>query len=244
MWRRIVFFLITILAGMSCFAQSPLDHVWQAINKSKNKPTAAVLSDDKITAGLKEAIKVGTEKAVASTGKPDGFLKNEAIRILLPDKIRIATRGMRLLGMGPQLDELEIGMNRAAEQATPLAKQIFLNALYKMSIDDARGILTGSDTAATDYFRRNTSSDLMAAFKPVVHDSMERIGVIRQYDQIVQNSMAAPLLQTQSFDIDDYVLGKTLDGLFFMLGQEEKEIRKNPAARTTALLRKVFGTRQ
>ena len=243
MRRRIVFLLVTILAGTSCFAQSPLDQVWQSITKSTNRSNTSVLSDDKITAGLKQALKVSTEKAVASTGRPDGFLKNEAIKILLPDRVRSVSKEMRMLGMGPQLDELEIGMNRAAEQATPLAKQIFLDALYKMSIDDAKGILTGGDTAATDYFRRTTSDGLTAAFRPIVHDSMQRIGVLKQYNQLAQNSMAAPLLRARGFDIDNYVLGKTLDGLFFVLGQEEKEIRKNPAARTTALLREVFGSR-
>jgi hypothetical protein len=241
MRRRTVLLGIAILTVSSSFAQSPFDQVWRTITKSKSKPSVAALTDDKISAGLKEALKVSTEKAVASTGRPDGFLNNEAIRILLPDKIRTASRGMRFLGMGPQLDELEIGMNRAAEQATPLAKQIFLTALYKMSIDDARGILSGGDTAATDYFRRNTSGELTAAFKPVVHRSMQRVEVIKQYNEVMQNPMAAPLLQAQSFDIDNYVLGKTLDGLFYMLGQEEKEIRKNPAARTTALLQEVFG---
>lgn len=238
------FMVATILAATSAFAQSPLDQVWQTITKSKGNTTAATLSDEKITAGLKEALKVSTGKAVASTGRPDGFLKNDAIKILLPEKLRTAGKGMRLLGMGPQLDDLEVGMNRAAEQATPLAKQIFLNALYKMSIDDARGILTGGDNAATQYFRRQSSGELTTAFKPIVYQAMQRVGVVQQYNQLMQNSMAAPLMQVQGFDLDNYVVGKTLDGLFYMLGQEEKQIRKDPAARTTALLREVFGKRQ
>ena len=236
--RQIVIAL-AILCSMSSFAQSPLDRVWQTITKSKS----AGPGTDKIAAGLKEALKVSTGKAVASTGRPDGFLKNEAIKILLPDRFRSASKGMRLLGMGPQLDELEVGMNRAAEQATPLAKQIFLDAVYKMTINDARGILTGGDTAATDYFRRNTSEDLSTAFKPIVHDRMQRVGVIKQYNQLAQNPLAASLLKSQGFDLDNYVLGKTLDGLFYVLGQQEAEIRRNPAARTTALLREVFGNR-
>ena len=146
--------------------------------------------------------------------------------------------------MGPQLDQLEVGMNRAAEQATPLAKEIFLNALYKMSFDDARGILSGGDHAATDYFRRQSSAELSTAFKPIVHRTMEQVGVIRQYNQLSQNSVAGPLLKAQGLDMDEYVLGKTLDGLFYVLAQEEKNIRKDPAARTTDLLREVFGARQ
>ena len=243
MWRISAFILATVLSTAYSLAQSPLDQVWQTITNSRSNPTAAALSNDKITAGLKEALKVSTGKAVAATGKPDGFLKNEAIKILLPEKLRTAGKGMRLLGVGPQLDELEIGMNRAAEQATPLAKQIFFNALLKMSIDDARNILTGRDNAATEYFRRQSSGELTAAFKPIVHQAMQRVGVIKQYNQLMQNSMAAPLLQTQGFDLDNHVVGKTLDGLFYMLVQEEKQIRQDPAARTTALLREVFGTR-
>lgn len=143
--------------------------------------------------------------------------------------------------MGPQLDELEVGMNRAAEMAAPQAKQIFLNALMKMSIDDARRILSGGDHAATDYFRDKSSAELTSAFTPIIHASMQKVGVIRQFGQITQNSMAAPLLQR--FDLDGYVVGKALDGLFYMLGQQEKQIRTNPAAQTTTLLKEVFGRR-
>ena len=142
--------------------------------------------------------------------------------------------------MGPQMDQLEVGMNRAAEQATPLAKQIFLNALMKMTITDARNILNGGDTAATQYFKSTTSEELTTAFAPIVHKAMQNVGVVRQYDQLVQNSMAGPLLQSRGFNLDQYVVGKTLDGLFYMLGQEETQIRKNPAAQTTAILRQVF----
>jgi hypothetical protein len=113
-----------------------------------------------------------------------------------------------------------------------------------MNIDDARHILGGGDTAATEYFRNKSTADLTTAFKPIVHRSMQNVGVVQQYRQIVQNSMAAPLLQGQTFDLDNYVVGKTLDGLFYMLGQEEKQIRRNPAAQTTNLLKEVFGRMQ
>jgi len=147
---------------------------------------------------------------------------------------------MRMLGMGSTVDDLEIGMNRAAEQATPQAKQIFLAALGRMTFEDARLILAGNDTAATDYFKRNSSADLTAAFTPIVHASMQKVGVVQQYDLWVKTAPAGSTL-VKEFDLDRYVVGKTLDGLFFMLGQEETKIRKNPAAQTTALLKEVFG---
>jgi len=242
--RPISFLLLLALFVGQALAQSSLEQIWRTVTKSKGTTTVAVLSNDKIVSGLKEALKVSTGKAVTSTGKPDGFLKNEAIKILLPEKLRTAGRGMRLIGMGSQLDELEVGMNRAAEQATPLAKEIFLNALYKMTFDDARGILTGGDHAATDYFRRQSSQQLSTAFQPIVHRTMEQVGVIKQYNQLTQNSVAGPLLRAQGLDMDEYVLGKTLDGLLYVLAQEETNIRRDPAARTTALLREVFGARR
>jgi hypothetical protein len=232
--------MLVVFAGCS-FAQSPLDQIWNKVKTQGTQSTASSLSADKITAGLKEALKVSTSRAVATTGRPDGFLKNPSIKIQLPDKLRSAGTGLRLVGMGPQLDDLEVGMNRAAEQAAPKAKQIFVDALMKMTISDARNILNGSDTAATEYFRGSSSEELTVAFTPIVHSAMENVGVVRQYNQIMQNSMAAPLLRSRNFDLDNYVVGKTLDGLFFMLGQEEKKIRKDPAAQTTTLLRQVFG---
>jgi Protein of unknown function (DUF4197) len=141
--------------------------------------------------------------------------------------------------MGAQLDELELAMNRAAEQAAPAAKQIFINAITKMSFDDARKILSGGNTAATDYFKKTSSTELTQAFTPIVHQSMENVGVVKQFDAVAQNSMVGPLLG--NFNLDSYVVGKALDGLFYMLGQEEKQIRTDPAAQTTTLLKEVFG---
>jgi len=238
---------IWFCAGMlaaPCFAQSPLDDLKRRAESALGQRSeTSGLSDDRITAGLKEALSVSTGKAVASTGRPDGFLKNAAIKILLPPKLQTAGKTMRMVGMGAQVDELEIGMNRAAELAAPEAKQIFLRALTRMTFNDARGILSGGDTAATQYFKRESTEELTEAFTPIVHQAMERVGVIRQYNRLTQNTMASRFTQSQTrnFDLDAYVVGKTLDGLFYVLGQEEARIRKNPAAQTTALLREVFG---
>jgi len=156
--------LLASVLLMGCFAQAQLGDILKKADETLNQRSTAGLSNDKIIAGLKQALQVSTGKAVALTGKPDGFLKNEAIKILLPPKLQTVGRGMRMLGMGAPVDELEVGMNRAAEQATPLAKQIFLAAVKKMTFDDARKILTGSDTAATEYFKRTSSEDLTTAF--------------------------------------------------------------------------------
>ena len=234
--------LCGIVLALCCTATAQLEDVLKKAEGAINQRDASGLSDDKIIAGLKQALQVSTGKAVALTGRPDGFLKNEAIKILLPPKLQTVGKGMRMLGMGSKVDELEVGMNRAAEQATPEAKQIFLASLKKMTFDDARHILSGSDTAATDYFKRTSSTDLSAAFSPIVKRSMERVGVVQQYNQLIKSAPGGSALAGQ-FDLDKYVVGKTLDGLFFMLGQEEKKIRKDPAAQTTALLKEVFGRR-
>lgn len=209
---------------------------------TQTKSTTPPLGSDKIASGLKEALAIGATNAVALTGKPDGYLKNSAIRIPLPERMKTAARGMRLMGMGAQVDELEVGMNRAAEQAAPKAKAIFLNALKQMSFEDARQVLSGGDTAATEFFKRTSSAELTQAFTPIVKDAMAKVGVVQQYNTMLKNAPGGAALAGK-FDFDQYVVGKALDGLFYMVAQEEKKIRQNPAARTTTLLQQVFGRR-
>jgi len=214
----------------------------QTQSSTQKNPGASSLGSDKIASGLKEALAIGATNAVALTGKPDGYLKNDAIRIPLPDRMKTVARGMRLMGMGAQVDEFEIGMNRAAEQAAPKAKAIFLNALKQMTFDGARQILSGGDTAATDFFRRTSSRELTDAFTPIVKDAMTKVGVVQQYNAVLKSAPGGGALAGK-FDLDQYVVGKALDGLFYMVAQEEKKIRQNPAARTTTLLQQVFGRR-
>ena len=238
MIKPLTAFFFLAVSVCQALAQSQVDNIWK---KAQSKLGTRGLSNDKIAAGLKEALTISTGNAVAATGKPDGFLKNLAIKILLPEKLRAVGKGMRMVGMGAQVDELEVGMNRAAEQATPAAKQIFIKAVTGMTFADARQILSGGDTAATEYFKRTSSDQLTAAFAPIVHQAMERVGVIKQYDKVMQNSVAVSLAGNQNFSLDKYVVGKTMDGLFYMLGEEEKKIRKDPAAQVTSLLKEVFG---
>ncbi|MBZ5553347.1 MAG: DUF4197 domain-containing protein [Acidobacteriia bacterium] len=202
------------------------------------------LSDAKIGAGLKEALQVGTGNAVKTTGRLDGYFKNEAIKILMPKQLQTMEKGLRMVGYGPQLDEFVLSMNRAAEAAAPQAKAIFLNAIRNMTLTDVRKIFTGGDTAATEYFKEQTTDQLTTAFSPIVQKSMNEVGVTRQYKELMGRFQSIPFARTQAFDIDKYVVGKALDGLFFVVGEEERKIRKNPAAQVTSLLREVFGRKQ
>jgi len=199
------------------------------------------LSDAKIGSGLKEALQVGTENTVNLTGKTDGYLMNQAIKILMPEKLRTLEKGLRTVGYGPQIDEFVLSMNRAAEQAAPHAKQIFWDAIGEMTFEDARKILAGNDTAATQYFKNKTTGKLTAAFQPVVEKSMNEVGVTRQYNELVGRYQSIPFVKSETFDINHYVVTRALDGLFYVLGEEERKIRTNPAARVTDLLKEVFG---
>lgn len=227
--------------GLLLFLSAPVSGQFQDIINGLGLGGKTSLSNDKITAGLKEALRVGTNNTVQSTGRVDGYFRNEAIKILMPEKLRTVEKGMRLAGFGPQVDELVLSMNRAAEKAAPLAKDIFIKAILDMSFDDARGIFTGGDTAATDYFKAKTTGYLTDAFAPIVEQSMKDVGVIKQFDQLLKTTQQIPFLKAPSLDIRQYVVTKALDGIFLVLSQEERNIRKNPAARVTRLLKDVFG---
>ena len=195
----------------------------------------AGLSDSKINAGLKQALQIGAENSVKLVGRPNGYFGNAAIKILMPSNLRPLEKGLRLVGYGPKVDDFVLSMNRAAEAAAPAARKIFVEAITSMSFDDARRILSGGDTAATDYFKGKTTPQLTAAFRPAKN------GVTRQYNALVEQYKAIPFANNQDLDITSYVVTKALGGLFYELGEEERKIRKDPAAQTTRLLREVFG---
>lgn len=201
------------------------------------------LDNSKVASGLKQALEVGTANTVAQTGKTDGYFGNAAIKILMPDRLRSLEKGLRMAGQGPKIDEFELSMNRAAEKAAPAASEIFKNAISQMTFDDARGILKGGNTAATKYFKDKTSDRLTAAFRPIVESSMSQTGVVQKYKALTSQLPSLPFGRTQAFDINGYVVSKSLDGLFYVLGQEEQKIRTNPAAQVTPLLKQVFGGR-
>jgi hypothetical protein len=198
-------------------------------------------ADDDTVAGLREALFVGSANAVLETGRLDGYFGNEVIRILLPERLEVVEKGLRVLGQGEVVDDFVLSMNRAAEQAAPYAKEIFWDAIREIRFDDARQILTGGDTAATDYFRATTSDRLSAAFRPVVERATDKVGVTRQYKEMVGRYRSIPFTQAVAFDVDEYVVEKALDGLFHVLAEEERKIRTDPAARVTEILQRVFG---
>jgi hypothetical protein len=202
------------------------------------------LDDSTIARGLKEALVTGTIRAVKTVSQRDGYFSNEQIKILLPEKIRSTADLLGRFGFQQQVDDFVLSMNRAAEKAAPKATEYFAAALKAMTFDDARNILQGDDTSATEYFRQKTGDKIYSAFKPVVAVNMKDVGVSRYYSQMVENFEAIPFSgAVGTFDLEHYVTGKAVDGLFSMLAEEEKKIRTDPAARETELLKKVFGNR-
>ena len=199
------------------------------------------LSNADAVRGLKDALTQGSAAAVAKLGVKNGFLGNDKVRIPLPDALRRVEGALRLLGMQKQSDELVTAMNRAAEQAVPEAKVLLRSAIRNMSVQDAKGILTGGDTAATEYFRRTTSSQLAAKFLPIVTKATAKVGLAEKYNKLAGRGAQLGLVDAKQARIENYVTQKTLDGLFLMMAEQEKAIRKNPVGAATGMAKKVFG---
>ncbi len=200
------------------------------------------LDDATIVKGLKEALSTGTAKAVTSVSRQDGYFGNQTIKIIMPEKLRSTADLISKFGFRKEVDDVILGMNRAAEKAAPKAMDYFLSALKTMTFDDARKILKGDNTSATEYFRQKTSGDIYTAFKPVVSSSLQDVGAVKSYSQMLKRLHTIPFAgSVADFDLDHYVTEKAVEGLFKMLGEEEAKIRTDPAARGTELLRKVFG---
>jgi hypothetical protein len=194
----------------------------------------------KIVAGLKQALEIGTERAVGRTSQQDGFLRNPSIRLGLPDSLQTMVAGLRAMGLAGRIDELEVAMNRAAEQASAEATQVFWQGIRQMSFADAGAILAGGDTAATEYFERTTREPLRGRFEPIVAERMRDVGLVRLYADLSARYAALPFTAAPTLNLERYVTDGALDGLFRVLGEEERRIREDPAARTTTLLKEVF----
>jgi len=217
-----------------------LDDVMKSMNLPKTSSSS--LDDATVVKGLKEALATGTGKAVASVSKTDGYFGNQLIRILMPEKLQTAADLLGRFGFRQEVDDFVLAMNRAAEKAAPKAKEHFISALKAMSFEDARKILQGSDTSATEYFRSRTGTEIFTEFKPVVSSSLQDVGAVQSYRQLANSFKSIPFAGSfTDVDLDTYVTNKAVDGLFAMIGEEEKKIRTDPAARGTELLKKVFG---
>jgi hypothetical protein len=219
-----------------------LDSVKGAADTAGVSTSDVNLTNTEMVAGLKEALDKGTQYAVDKLGQPGGFLDNKKVRIPMPDSLSWVESSLRTVGQDELADEFIATMNAAAEQAVPEAADIFGEAIKNMSVKDAQGILTGPDDAATDYFRTHTEDALTERMQPVVEAATARTGVTAAYKNMMSKAGGlTSMLPGSSTDIDGYITGKTLDGLFLMIAREERKIRTDPVARSSELMQKVFG---
>jgi len=209
-------------------------------SKTESSGIASLLDNETAIKGLKEALEVGIKNAVADSSKLNGFLNNESIRIPMPDSLKKVASVLKSSGYGQLTKDFEMSMNRAAEEAAPKAEAIFIDAIKSASIEDAQKILKGGDTAATDFLKEKTYQSLSDLFNPIISSSLDKVGATRYYKEMMDQFASLPFMNAFAFDLNQYVTNDSLDGLFYMVGEEEKNIRKNPTARVTDLLKKVF----
>ena len=226
-----------LLLVLFVFQCQELKNLEPLINQTSKKRG---LTESEIISGLKEALNVGAEQASKSCSNTDGFWKNELIRIAIPPELKKVKENLDKIGLSKQVSDFEMKMNRAAEQASGKAFPIFKDAVLSMSFSDARGILTGSDSSATLYFRQKTYQKLYDEFNPVVDAAMKKIQLVNLYENLITKYNKIPFVEKVEFDLDRYICEKTLDGLFLTLKNEEKGIRKEPLKRINTILKKVF----
>lgn len=239
--KKTAFIIVFILAFSSTISHAGF---WDELLKELPVPAKGNLNEGTIISGLKEALSVGADKAVKKVSMVDGYFGSQLIKILMPEKMKKVAEVLGKIGFQREVDEFVLSMNRAAEKAAPEALSFFVDAIKGMTFEDAKNILNGGDTAATEFFRTKTYDRIYKAFKPVVSEAMNEVGVTRQYKQLMGKYDSVPFVDKQSLDLDHHVTTKTIDGLFYMIGEEEKKIRTDPAARVTELLKKVFGDRR
>lgn len=225
--------------------------LWETLGLKKRTSAITALTEDQIASGLREALAQGVQKAVSTLGQTNGFLGDAAVRIPLPNSLQRTESTLRALGQQSLVDEFRTTLNRAAEQAVPEAAAVLGDAVRQMTVQDARAILNSTNTAATDFFRRTSQTNLHARFLPIVKQATEQTGVTARYKGLLEaagvggtgflGNLGRSVLGTESLDLDDYVTRKAMDGLFLKIGDEERRIRENPTARASELLQKVFG---
>ncbi len=225
--------------GESTWWQKGSDLLKQVVGGEKG----GELTISEIAGGLKDALRVGTENVVSQLGQLNGFNGDTAIHIPLPEKLKTVKSVLAKVGKSGLLDDLELKLNRAAETATPKAKQLFWQSISEMTFDDVNTIYKGPDDAATSYFKKKMSPALAKEMRPVIEKSMSEAGAVRAYDKVMGKYTSLPFVPDVKTDLTDYVTGKGMDGIFYYLAREEAAIRKNPVKRTTELLKRVFGSK-
>ena len=249
--RRPILVLIACAAfatAASAGAQSIEQQLKDRLLGTSSDTSTTNLNERDASGGIKEALAQGVDRAVRQLGKPDGFFRDQAVKILVPENIRRLADLARQLGAGKKVDAFELSMNRAAEKAVPAAASILADSVRQMTLQDAIGLVRGGETSATDFFRRTSEQKMYDAFRPIVEKQTAAVGVTQKYKDFSKktggNALAGALLGgqggTSSADLDDYVTRETIDGLFHVIAEQEKQIRNNPASRTTDLLRRVF----
>lgn len=228
-----------LLASAGSFAQGGLlKKAGDLLNKSKS---GSGLSNDDIVSGLKEALTLGASNGATKLSAVDGFFANAAIKVLMPPEAQKVESTLRGMGMGKLVDDAILSMNRAAEEAAKSAAPIFVNAIKGMSFQDALGILRGNDTAATSYLKGKTITSLTTAFSPTIDSALQKTGATKYWQTVFETYNKVPLVKKVNTNLSGYVTERALNGLFFQVAQEEQKIRKDPAARVTETLKKVFG---
>jgi hypothetical protein len=214
---------------------------WPALPPAAHAQGLAGITDLDASKGLKTALEKGALAAVQLLGRADGFLGNPQVHIPLPKALQDASKFLKNFGMQKQLEDLEVSLNRAAEAAVPNAKNLLVDAVHNISVADAKKILTGGDTSVTEFFADKTRQPLTGTFLPVVHQATAKVGVVEKYERVSKKAQSFGLYKPEDPTIDHYVTRKALDGLYFMIGEEEKKIRRDPVGTGSALLAKVFG---
>lgn len=245
--KKILIVICAAVAGLHVSAQTDsssskgLGGLLKKANSVLNKSgSTSGLTSDQIVQGLKEALSVGAQQSASKLSSVDGFLKDAAVKVLLPEDVKKVETKLRLLGMGKVVDQAVTSMNRAAEEASKTAAPIFVNAVKKMTITDALAILKGNDTSATMYLKKSTTNELTNTFRPIVEAALKKVNATKYYsDLAVLYNKVAP--KPTSTDLTEYVTDKAMQGMFYYIGVEEKKIRENPAARVSDILKKVFG---
>lgn len=238
---RKMLFIYVLVFGACTSAQ--INQTIGDVNKTLGG-SSAPLTTDEVARGLKEALIKGISTGSDLVSQVDGYFNNPQIKIPFPPEVKKVEDRLRQLGLGNEVDKFVVTLNRGAEDAAKEAKPIFIEAIRAMTIQDAWSILRGESDAATQYLKRTTSGLLKEKFKPVIQNSLNKVNATRYYGDIVTRYNQIPFVQKVNPDLDDYATDKAIEGLFLMIAQEEKNIRQNPVARTTEILKRVFGTQQ